>query len=270
MWGRTRDEATAAAGPGSPDRSKGMNSLGQPLNLSAEAEAEPEVDAGTTLHYWGVKSRATAIAYTLGYFAPDAPIRYATEIAYPGTPEFAACESLAHARSASSPPVALLPPYATGALNSALNKLADKSKTMLGQLPCLTDGEVKVGQSGAILRYLIRKYKIQNHGMISNADQAMSEEMIEMGVELLSMGVKAHYPAAGDRTAAMDELFSAGTDKGKNICVVFGILEATIKCATNHHPLRFPINNALTHIRTPHPHARTHERQVDETTDYIH
>jgi hypothetical protein len=105
MWNRTRDEAVSAAGaaPGSPSRDAGMNSLGQPLG---EPAAEPAAaDTGTTLHYWGVKSRATAIAYTIGYFVPDAPITYATEIAYPGTPEFAACE-FPSLRSA--PPVAPL------------------------------------------------------------------------------------------------------------------------------------------------------------------
>jgi glutathione S-transferase len=105
---------------------------------------------------------------------------------------------------------------------------ADESKSLLGQLPCLTDGEITVGQSGAILRYLIRKFKIQMAA--SNADQAMSEEMIEAGVDLLAMGVKAHYPAGGDRTAAMDELFApGGADKSKNICAMFALLEATIK-----------------------------------------
>ena len=34
-----------------------------------------------TLHYWAAKSRGQqGIAYTLGYFSPDAPITYVTEI----------------------------------------------------------------------------------------------------------------------------------------------------------------------------------------------
>ena len=50
-----------------------------------------------------------------------------TEIAYPGTPEFAAYEG----------------------------------KTIFSQLPCLVDGERKVGQSGAIFRYLVKKLDIK-------------------------------------------------------------------------------------------------------------
>eukprot|EP01043_Picozoa_sp_COSAG02_P028972 COSAG02_NODE_1784_length_10941_cov_179.259823_10_plen_102_part_00 len=77
------------------------------------ASAEP-----MTLHYWGAKSRGQTIAYALGYFCPDAPITYKTEIGYPGTPEFAEYEG----------------------------------KSMLGQLPCLEHAGVKIGQSGAIMR----------------------------------------------------------------------------------------------------------------------
>jgi|EP01046_Picozoa_sp_COSAG06_P006261 hypothetical protein len=96
MWGRSREAATeqaATSAPGSPSRVGGFDSLGQPLSYSDDdaTAPEPAADRGTVLHYWGVKSRATAIAYTLGYFAPDADITYATAIAYPGTPEYAAC-----------------------------------------------------------------------------------------------------------------------------------------------------------------------------------
>ena len=72
----------------------------------------------STLHYWGVKSRGLATVYVMGYFAPDTEITYATEIGYPGTPEYAAYEG----------------------------------KSLLGQLPCLQHGDRKIGQSGAIVR----------------------------------------------------------------------------------------------------------------------
>ena len=78
----------------------------------------PVIGPRRTLHYWGAKSRGQGVAYTIGYFCPDAPITYATQIGFPGTPEFAEYES----------------------------------KSMLGQLPCLEHDGVKIGQSGAIVR----------------------------------------------------------------------------------------------------------------------
>jgi glutathione S-transferase len=46
--------------------------------------------------------------------------------------------------------------------------------------------------------------------------------------DIMGMAGKAQY-APGGRTEAMDEMFDpAGTDKSKNLCVIFGILEDKI------------------------------------------
>ena len=152
-------------------------------------------DPRRTLHYWGAKSRGQGVAYTLGYFCPDAPITYATEIGYPGTPEFATYEG----------------------------------KSMLGQLPCLEHAGTKIGQSGAIVRcvsgaplrqhsdaacacaclslrssdlhagrYLARALAIKPGASL--ADVAASEEVIEIACgDIMSMAGKAQY--APDRYA---------------------------------------------------------------------
>jgi len=62
----------------------------------------------------------------------------------------------------------------------------------------------------------------------SLADVGTSEEVTEIACgDIMTMAGKAQY--APDRTVAMDELFDpAGTDKSKNLSVIFGILEAKI------------------------------------------
>jgi len=80
---------------------------------------------------------------------------------------------------------------------------AFKPETPFGQLPCLSTKDGKVGQSLAIVRVLARKANLQGE---TDAEFAMSEQLIQEGEDLFLAIAKAHY--AADRTAAMDEFFS--------------------------------------------------------------
>lgn len=75
-----------------------------------------------------------------------------------------------------------------------------------GQLPYLVDGDVKIAQSNAILRYVARKADLA--GNISDAHYGLSEMLIEEANDLNNLLVKANY--AGDKVAAYNELFAEG------------------------------------------------------------
>ena len=121
------------------------------------------------LHYWGVKSRTHAINYLLGYNGLANQVTLKQDIGYPGTPEF-----------------------------------AQNPSSKLGQLPFLQDGEVQLGQSGAIFAYLAKKFNIGQD--LSLADYAKSEELIAQAADVFAILAKAHY--GEDRTAAMDAAFA--------------------------------------------------------------
>ena len=78
----------------------------------------------TVLYFWPVKARAHPIAWLVGFH--QLPVRFHTDIPFPGTDEW----------EAFSP------------------------KSGLGQLPLLQDEEEFVGQSGTIFRYLVEKHQL--------------------------------------------------------------------------------------------------------------
>jgi len=64
-----------------------------------------------------------------------------------------------------------------------------KERTPFGQLPFLEDGDIKVGQSMAIARYISRKAGLEGEG----ADFAISEMLIEEHNDLFTSLSKAQY-----------------------------------------------------------------------------
>ena len=64
-----------------------------------------------------------------------------------------------------------------------------KDQTVLGQLPFLVDGDVKVSQSGAISRYLARKANLLGN---TDADYAISQMLVEEQVDLFNIIGKAN------------------------------------------------------------------------------
>ena len=80
-------------------------------------------------------------------------------------------------------------------------------KSHVGQLPVMQDGDVTIGQSGAILRYLVKKFGICAD--ITLPDYAVSEQLIDQAADIHSLLTKAHY--SPDRTAAMDAVFADGS-----------------------------------------------------------
>lgn len=75
-----------------------------------------------------------------------------------------------------------------------------------GQLPYLEDGDVKIAQSNAILRYVARKAGLNADENDSN--YGLSEMLIEEATDITNLIGKANY--AHDKTAAYNELFAAG------------------------------------------------------------
>jgi glutathione S-transferase len=65
-----------------------------------------------------------------------------------------------------------------------------KPSTPFGQLPFLEDGDVKIAQSGAIARYLGRKFGLQGE---SDADFGQSEQLIEESQDIFTAIAKANY-----------------------------------------------------------------------------
>jgi len=142
------------------------------------------------IHYWGgVKSRAQPIFYIAAYFGCSDRISMSTPgtIPYPGTPEWAKV----------------------------------KNKSAWGQLPFLTDGDIKVGQSTPICRYLVAKFGL--HDGFSMADIAASEQALAGAFNFIDAASVAQY-APGGRTEAMDTAHAEGGSIYKN----FAALESLI------------------------------------------
>ncbi len=75
-----------------------------------------------------------------------------------------------------------------------------------GQLPYLVDGDVKIAQSNAILRYVARKAGL--NGDDSDDKLGLSEMLIEEANDINNLLIKANY--AADKVAAYNDLFAAG------------------------------------------------------------
>jgi glutathione S-transferase len=80
---------------------------------------------------------------------------------------------------------------------------ADKPNSPFGQLPYLVDGDVKIGQSQAIARYLGRKYGLEGE---NDAEFAQSEQLLEEGSDLITVLAKAAF--GGNKDEAFAEVFA--------------------------------------------------------------
>lgn len=96
-----------------------------------------------------------------------------------------------------------------GGLNYTWNKLDGdlkfaelKSHTPFGQAPFLVHGGIRIGQSGAITRYLARIGGLQGS---TDADYAMSEMLLSEYEDIYNMFVKAKYSDPKDQVAAWSE-----------------------------------------------------------------
>ena len=83
-----------------------------------------------------------------------------------------------------------------------------KPATPFGQLPFLEDGDVKIAQSGAIARYLGRKFGLQGE---SDADFAQSEQLIEESQDIFTAVAKAQY--SPNKAEAYTEAFATEVPK---------------------------------------------------------
>ena len=127
--------------------------------------------------YWGgVASRGHYYSYVLAFNGKMGEVELNnTDIPYPGTDEW--------------------------------NSYSPKSD--VGQLPCMTDGDINIGESNAIVRYLCKKFKISEISEdFSLADYAVSEMLIETASGLHGALGKCHYTP--DRTGAFDKYFGEG------------------------------------------------------------
>lgn len=79
-----------------------------------------------------------------------------------------------------------------------------KGKLPFGQCPYLEHGDVKLAQSGAIIRYMAR---IANLAGDSITNFAKSEMLIEEMQDIIAILVKANY--ASDKAAAFNDTFSS-------------------------------------------------------------
>ena len=87
--------------------------------------------------------------------------------------------------------------------NPDLGGLKASGALPFGQLPYLEDGDVKIAQSNAILRYLAKKGGLSGN---TEAAFATSEMLIEEANDLFNMMVKAHY--AADKATAWADTFA--------------------------------------------------------------
>ncbi len=91
-------------------------------------------------------------------------------------------------------------------VNSSFD-MAELKKTLpFGQVPYLVDGDVKLAQSNAIVRYLAKKGGIQGN---NDKDHALSEMLIEEATDLA--GLFAGAMRSPDKAAAYDALFTLGS-----------------------------------------------------------
>lgn len=87
------------------------------------------------------------------------------------------------------------------------------SLTLPSPLPPPTpEGDVKIAQSNAIFRYLAKKAGLLGD---TDAEFAMSEMLIEEGVDLFGMMGKAHY--SEDKAKGFNDLFAADGPAAKHM-----------------------------------------------------
>ena len=96
-----------------------------------------------------------------------------------------------------------------------------------GQLPYLEDGDIKVTQSGAVLRYISRKANLSGE---TDADYAMSELLIEEMQYITTLYNQAMYGAEG-KTAGFDKLFAVDGDMSKQLSFLETLLKGETFCS---------------------------------------
>jgi glutathione S-transferase len=145
-------------------------------------------DSKPVITYWaGVKSRLHYTMTVVAYNGKTDAVTLNGQCPYPGTEEWKTFEP----------------------------------KSVVGQLPHLSDGDISIGQSIAILNYLSRKFGL--YASATDADFAMSEQLIQETADLHSMLGKAHYGA--DRTAAMDALLGPEGGIAKHLTALEGLVK---------------------------------------------
>eukprot|EP01034_Spumella_vulgaris_P036206 gene36206-44658_t len=98
--------------------------------------------------------------------------------------------------------------------------LAEFKKTLpFGQIPYLVDGDVKMAQSTAILRYIAKKGGIQGD---SDQDYALSEMLIEEVNDIMNIWGKAIR--SENKNAEYDTIFSATGDVTKHLTYLENLL----------------------------------------------
>eukprot|EP00941_MAST-03F_sp_MAST-3F-sp1_P001976 g1976.t1 len=152
------------------------------------SSSPPNPPSIPTYTYWGgVRSRSHYLGYVLAVNNLVDKVNWnQSDIPYPGTTEW--------------------------------NSFSPKS--YMGQLPQLSHNGMSMGQSAAIIRYLARIFKLYDG--VSDADYAMSEQMIEESTDFHNLLGKAHY--APNRTAAMDAVFAAGGTVERHLKALEGIV----------------------------------------------
>ena len=117
-----------------------------------------------------------------------------------------------------------------GGLNLKLNlkpNLAQMKPTLpFGQIPYLEHGDVKLAQSGAIIRYLAKLGSIDGR----NSDQqfAMSEMLIEEMQDLFTMVHKAYN--SPDRVSAFNELFAKDSKLASQLLCLEKLVQGVSFC----------------------------------------
>ncbi len=89
-----------------------------------------------------------------------------------------------------------------------LGAMKEAGETPFGQLPVLTEGSVRIAQTGAIIRYLAAKAGLDGRG--NDADFGMSEMLIEEALEIYGILAKAMYAPEG-REQGMNNIFDVST-----------------------------------------------------------
>ena len=82
------------------------------------------------------------------------------------------------------------------------NSLPEKDLSPCKQLPCLEDGDIYIGESFAILRYLCKRFNLTPTEL---KEFALSEQQMQWADSVHVILSKAHY--SEDRKKSMDELF---------------------------------------------------------------
>lgn len=78
-----------------------------------------------------------------------------------------------------------------------------------GQVPYFVHGNVKMAQSGAIVRYCAKIGGLEGS---TTEEYVLSEQLIEEAQDIFSLFRDAHYPANGDKVASFNALFGEARD----------------------------------------------------------